>query len=385
MQKQRILCVLPVLPEATSGGGVLLHELLQYLLSRGTVVAMAPVHAYRRPQYEKLLDDDKLRGIEWHPLEEHRAPGLLGMLGRAMAAAPSEVSKFTTSNNRRLLKAVRDHFRPTVELAVSSWALAAYDGHAFVPATRLYMVNVDPDIVRHDGPPLSRKLACAIDRPKVARLCRQALATASRVGSISERDVPALNRMGGRHDVAHIPPLMRPRFVNRSAVEPFTALITTNYTHSQNATSLRWFLRECWPHVHPRARLMITGKDDGCALARLCDDLPRVRYAGLLSDSQLDMAFARSSVVVNPTTEGSGFQIKLLDAIARGVPVVSTAFSNRIGTAIPSSDDPRTLAELINSRLESTNSGPFDYAAFHRLAVAAWDDFLFDCRSYRCL
>ena len=133
-----------------------------------------------------------------------------------MAAAPSEVSKFTTSNNRRLLKAVRDHFRPTVELAVSSWALAAYDGHAFVPATRLYMVNVDPDIVRHDGPPLSRKLACAIDRPKVARLCRQALATASRVGSISERDVPALNRMGGRHDVAHIPPLMRPRFVNRS-------------------------------------------------------------------------------------------------------------------------------------------------------------------------
>jgi len=378
MQKQRVLCVLPLLPETTTGGGVLLNEVLQYLLTRGRVAAVVPVQAYRQPQFEKLQDDDLLRGIEWHPLEEHRSPGVFGMLSRAVAATPSEVSKFSTRENQQLLRAVRDRFRPAVELAISSWALAAYPHHAFVPTTRLYMVNVDPDIVRHDGLSLARKLACAIDRPKVSRLCHRALATASRVGSISERDSRTLNRMGGRDDVAYIPPLMRPRFVDRSAVEPFTALITTNFTHSQNAVSLHWFLRECWPHVDARARLTITGKDDRNALTRLGDAYPRVRYAGLLSENELNIVFAHSAVVVNPTTTGSGFQIKLLDALARGVPVVTTNFSNRIGPDIPSSDDPRTLAELINRRLEPDDSRPFDYAAFHRQALAAWDRFLFE-------
>jgi hypothetical protein len=92
----------------------------------------------------------------------------------------------------------------------------------------------------------------------------------------------------------------------------------------------------------------------------------------------LNIVFAHSAVVVNPTTTGSGFQIKLLDALARGVPVVTTNFSNRIGPDIPSSDDPRTLAELINRRLEPDDSRPFDYAAFHRQALAAWDRFLFE-------
>jgi hypothetical protein len=83
-------------------------------------------------------------------------------------------------------------------------------------------------------------------------------------------------------------------------------------------------------------------------------------------------------VAVNPTRLGSGFQIKLLDAIARGVPVVSTAFSNRIGPAIASSDDPVELARLITTRLTPGAVAPFDYAAFYESATNAWDSFLFE-------
>ena len=35
------------------------------------------------------------------------------------------------------------------------------------------------------------------------------------------------------------------------------------------------------------------------------------------------------------------------------------------------------LARLINARLGPGATPPFDYAAFHRDATAAWDDFLF--------
>jgi hypothetical protein len=48
------------------------------------------------------------------------------------------------------------------------------------------------------GAMLYELLACGIDRPKVRRVCRQALATAARVGAVSPADVPPLNRLDGR-------------------------------------------------------------------------------------------------------------------------------------------------------------------------------------------
>jgi hypothetical protein len=99
---------------------------------------------------------------------------------------------------------------------ISSPAAAAYRAFVLPVTTRLYMVNVDPEIIRYDGPSLSRRIATAIDRMKVDRLCRQALASAGRVGAISAADVASLNQIGRRSDVAHVPPLMRPQLVDRS-------------------------------------------------------------------------------------------------------------------------------------------------------------------------
>lgn len=373
---QRTLCVLPHQPERQTGGGILLYELLLYLKSRGEVAVVVPVVRHLECDFTDLRNDPLLAGITWHPLAARRTPGARGYGERLLSPVPTEVAKFATADNMAILDGVRRDWRPTAELAVSSWALAAYRGLSFPPDVRLYMVNVDPDIVRHDGPSLKRRLACLIDRPKVERLCSRAVAEAARVGSISAADVPALNRLGGRADVAHVPPLMRPRPLDRSQVEPDTVLITTNFTYSQNVTSLEWFFRECWPHVAPQARLTVTGKDDAGRLETLCRRQPRTAYAGCLDAAGLDAEFARTAVAVNPTRLGSGFQIKLLDAIARGVPIVSTAFSNRIGPAIPASDDPRILATLITARLTPGSVPPFDYDTFYRDAVTLWDLFL---------
>jgi glycosyltransferase involved in cell wall biosynthesis len=373
----RTLCVLPNLPERRTGGGILLFEILRYLSSRGDVAVVLPVANHLAAEFEEVRSDPLLGGVAWHPLAARRIPGVRGYVGRLLSPLPAEVAKFATEANRELLGRTRRQFRPTVELAVSSWALTAYQGSSLPPGTRLYMVNVDPDIVRYDGPSLKRKLAAWVDHPKVDRLCRRAVSMAGRVGAISAVDVAALNRMGRRSDVTYVPPLMRPQPLDRSCVEPNHVIITTNFTYSQNVTSLEWFLRESWPHVDPRARLTVTGKDEGGRLQTLCKSHPRTSYAGCLDAAELDAAFARAAVAVNPTRLGSGFQIKLLDAIARGVPIVSTAFSNRLGSAIAASDDPRSLAELINARLTPGSLPPFDYGAFHREAVAAWDGFLF--------
>lgn len=373
----KTLCVLPAVPERRTGGGALLHELVAFLASRGRVAVAVPVSNAMQAALAACAREPDLADVEWHGLPERRTPGLRGYLERLAGSLPSDAAKVATAGNQAALERLRDAFRPTVELSVSSWTLAAYRGLGFPADVRLFMINVDPEIVRPDSPSLKRRLACMIDRPKVDRLCRRALASAASVGAISAADVPALNRMGNRRDVAYVPPLMRARPVDRSHAEAGTVLITTNFTYSPNVVSLEWFFRECWPRVSERARLTVTGRDDNGRLAALCRSQPRTAYADCLPLAELDDVFARTAVAVNPTRLGSGFQIKLLDALARGVPIVSTAFSNKIGPAIASSDDPRDLAALINARLDPGSVPPFDYAAFHETALAAWDRFLF--------
>lgn len=372
-----VLCVLPALPSRQTGGGVLLHELLVFLAATRGVAAAVPVNERTMPAFEACAQHPELAGIEWHALPEYRQPGLAGYVRRCTGWLPADAAKIATTANHAALEHLRASFRPATELAVSSWALAMYRGSAFHSGVRLFMDNVDPEIVHYEGPSLKRRLACWVDRPKVDRLCRRALASAGRVGAISAVNAAALTRMSGGREVMHVPPLMRPRPVDRSRAELGSVLITTNFTYSPNVTSLHWFFRDCWPHVSPRAKLIVTGKDDRGRLAALCRAQPRTTYAGCLPLDALDAAFARTALAVNPTRLGSGFQIKLLDAIARGVPMVSTAFSNTIGPAIASSDEPRELADLINARLDPGSMPAFDYAAFHENATTAWNRFLF--------
>ena len=375
---QRILCSLPALPDRTTGGGVLLYETLLHLLTRGTVHVCLPVARHLADAFASLQGDPLLAVIQWHPLAEASPATPFARARRHLSWTPVEVLKFAGPDNQARLQAARRSLAPTAELLISSRAIAAYPRLALPPAARLYMMDIDPRIVRYDGPSMKRRISTALERPKVDRLCRRALTAAGRVGAISQADVPELNRMGRRSDVQYVPPLMRPQPADRRQVDAFRVLITTNFSYHPNVAALQWFLQTCWPHVDPRAKLTVTGIDVGDSLTRLCAAHERVVYAGCLPRPKLDELYGRVSVAVNPTRSGSGFQIKLLDAIARDVPVVSTAFSNRIGPAIPSSDDPVELARLINARLSPGAVPPFDYATFHREAKAAWDAFLFD-------
>lgn len=389
--RQRVLAVLPGLPEPGYGGGVVLYELLAWLADRvgpdGEIAVALPMTPAGEAGLTALRADPALTRVEWHPLPERRLPGIYGRLGRMLGRLPADMAKAATAENVARLEALRAEFSPTVELAVSSWALAAYRGQAFAEGTRLFMVNVDHEIVRQAMPAvfsaravgraLVRKLACAIDRPKVRAMSRRALATAGRVGAISPTDIATLNRLGGRSDVEYLPPLMRPRMLDRSRAVAGSVLVTTNFSYSPNVESLAWFLREVWPRVSDAARLTVAGLDEGGQLAALCRRHKRVNYVGWLDPAGLDHAFAKTAVAVNPTRSGSGFQVKLLDAIARGVPIVSTAWSNKLGPTIPSSDDPAELAALITARLEPSSTPAFDYASFYREACAAWERFLF--------
>jgi polysaccharide biosynthesis protein PslH len=92
-----------------------------------------------------------------------------------------------------------------------------------------------------------------------------------------------------------------------------------------NADAVNYFLGEIWEKVRhrvPDARLTVVGRGDAPMKARWGSD-PSVRFTGWVED--VEAWFRQSRVMVVPLRSGSGMRVKILDAFARGIPVVATS------------------------------------------------------------
>jgi glycosyltransferase involved in cell wall biosynthesis len=101
-------------------------------------------------------------------------------------------------------------------------------------------------------------------------------------------------------------------------------LFVGNYLHPPNVEGALWLAREVWPLVRrarPGAQLTLAGRAPPPAIQALA--APDIRVPGTVDD--LRPLYARASLVAAPIFWGSGVRIKLLDALACGLPIVTTA------------------------------------------------------------
>lgn len=95
-------------------------------------------------------------------------------------------------------------------------------------------------------------------------------------------------------------------------------------SHYPNKEGLEWFLTEVYPLVkkqQPECSIAITGNWSKGFKERYITD-SSIQFAGFLPS--LDEAY-RNSILVVPVRIGSGVRIKVITALAHGVPVVGTA------------------------------------------------------------
>lgn len=110
----------------------------------------------------------------------------------------------------------------------------------------------------------------------------------------------------------------------RRPLQPPVVLLVGAYDRPPNRDGARRFVVEGWPRVRarvPAARLRIVGRsipDDLAALARARGAEP----VGFVPD--LSVEHANASVMVIPLWAGAGVRVKLVEALAAELPVVST-------------------------------------------------------------
>jgi glycosyltransferase involved in cell wall biosynthesis len=93
-----------------------------------------------------------------------------------------------------------------------------------------------------------------------------------------------------------------------------------------NRDAMRHFCREIWPLLEPRPgglTLSIIGGGRDPVLERFAAHDPAIHLHGFVAD--LRPALREAAVFVCPMRDGGGTKLKILDAMAQGVPVISTS------------------------------------------------------------
>jgi GT2 family glycosyltransferase/glycosyltransferase involved in cell wall biosynthesis len=143
--------------------------------------------------------------------------------------------------------------------------------------------------------------------------------------------------------------------------EPLTLLFLGSFRHLPNQEALTWFLREVFPKVRaeePRARLAIIGSDPPARHS--LPEAEAIDLIGFVDDVREPLK--RYALFVCPILSGSGVRVKLLEAFAAGIPVVSTrlgaeGLAEKDGEFCALADDAASFADHIVKLLRDPEIG----------------------------
>jgi glycosyltransferase involved in cell wall biosynthesis len=143
--------------------------------------------------------------------------------------------------------------------------------------------------------------------------------------------------------------------------EPFTLLFLGSFRHAPNIRGFEWFTSHVLPRVtgaRPGLRVIAVGS--GMPAHLLSAQRPNVEIQGYVPDVREPLS--RYAVFVCPVLSGSGMRVKLLEAFAAGIPVVSTpigaeGFSTKDGEFCRLAEKPADFARAVLELFDNPREG----------------------------
>jgi glycosyltransferase involved in cell wall biosynthesis len=146
------------------------------------------------------------------------------------------------------------------------------------------------------------------------------------------------------------------------------------FDYAPNLDGLDWFLSTCGEaldHAVPGAIINVVGAGTDRGLDSAAEWNGRIKFMGWVDN--LDAVLGRSVALLSPLRSGSGVKIKVLEALARGLPVVATpagvqgiTASEETGCLVGSTPDELAASMAMAARPDANEQ-------LSKAARAAWD------------
>jgi polysaccharide biosynthesis protein PslH len=243
-----------------------------------------------------------------------------GLLAAWKTRRSLSVARHAHPELRAATHAMHARFRPDVVHVEQLQALTHTADLHDTPVI-LRMQNVESSLWRQIARARWFALPLRFEARRVARDEQRALRTVDRMLTLSARDAEALNRGNQSTQPRALPlapacPLHLPTRTRLAGTPAVTLVASSGWWPNEDAT--RWFLTSVWPLLLrqcPGALLHVFG---GTPLQRAGVHCHRAPVDAI-------DAFPEGAIVVVPLRIGSGIRMRILEAFARGLPVVASS------------------------------------------------------------
>lgn len=173
--------------------------------------------------------------------------------------------------------------------------------------------------------------------------------------TVSEEDKAALAEIADGPAQIEVLPIAidpGPGPLSRNPTEPHILHLGTMFW-PPNVDGVLWFAHEVYPRIRarlPQVRFSIVGADPPPEVRALSAQDASIAVTGYVADAQ--PIIQKSSVLVVPLRAGGGMRVKILNALAQGLPVVTTTIGCEGIAVVPErdllvADTPEEFAEAV--------------------------------------
>ena len=323
----RILFLTPEVPHPPDSGGRLkTATVLDYLRREHDVIVIC----FRRRE----LSAEQRRWVEEasdvHTVPLNRGRNVLTLARSYLAGIPLSIAR-NRSPEMAALAAQRSGKEGFNAVFVDHWLMAQYLPVDSPGRKLLHEHNAEYVIWQREAAAARNPLLRLLLHREAARVRAYEAGVLGRfdtVFAVSEQDRQALVDLGASAGkVRVLPNLPDPALLTSPPLSfeqsPPVILLLGTLSWKPNIDSANRLLRDIFPQVRarlPESRFVLAGRDAPRSLRTLADRTPGAEFNGDAVD--VEALYRRARVFVEATRTGGGTKLKVLNALARGLPVV---------------------------------------------------------------
>jgi glycosyltransferase involved in cell wall biosynthesis len=367
----KILFLANQLPhENVAGGHRLVYQRMRLLIDHGHEVGLA---AFVSPEQEKFIPDVRAMVHELETLPSlHRKILVRAFRDYMSATLPAIFWKNYSPDMMRIIGDMVERTKYDVVIAEFSEMGMYLYRNPYLSAVRKVvschrcLTSSFGKYAETSGVPFMLRLKSAEQIRPLEKYEFEMYSAMDLILTLTAEDRFTLLQHAPELPVSVVPPGIDPEYLDRKTRRipgPPIVMMCGYFSDKSNNDGALWFAREVWPIVsqaHPRLQLYLVGAGASVELQQLANTDERIVVTRAVDDLRPYREQAR--IFINPMRLGSGLRIKVLEAMATGLPVVSTSLGvagipaqNGVNCFI--ADTPELTAESIGWLLSDEHLG----------------------------